>query len=208
MADGIRRVAAFDFDGTITQRDTLAGFLSHVGGPRALTASMAAEANGLARGLRDDAERDAAKERVLGRVLAGRTEEEVTAAGLSYAKLLPRRFRVDIAEKIRWHQRQSHELVIVSASLVYYLRPVAAELGFHDVLGVEMEVGPDGRLTGKLAGANVRAAEKERRLRAWLGTDHDGGLELWAYGNSSGDDHLLAMAHHPTWVGKRAKRNA
>ena len=97
--------------------------------------------------------------------------------------------------------------MIVSASLVYYLRPVADELGFHDVLGVEMEVGADGRLTGRVSGANVRAAEKERRLRAWLGAGHDGALELWAYGNSSGDDHLLAMAHHPTWVGKRADRN-
>lgn len=207
MGATVRRVAAFDFDGTITQRDTLAGFLAHVGGPRALSRAMAAEAAGMARGLRDDAERDAAKERILGRMLAGRTEAEVTAAGIAYARQLPRRFRVDIAEKIRWHQRQSHELVIVSASLVYYLRPVAAELGFAEVLGVEMEVGDDGRLTGRLAGANVRAAEKERRLRAWLGTDHDGALEVWAYGNSSGDDQLLAMAHHPTWVGKRAGRN-
>ena len=84
-----RRVAAFDFDGTITQRDTLAGFLAHVGGSRAVARALAAESVGLAKGLRHDVERDAAKERVLGRVLAGRTEEEVTAAGITYARLLP-----------------------------------------------------------------------------------------------------------------------
>jgi phosphoserine phosphatase len=31
---------------------------------------------------------------------------------------------------------------------------------------------------------------------------------LWAYGNSSGDAELLAAAHEPTWVGKRARQQA
>jgi phosphoserine phosphatase len=27
---------------------------------------------------------------------------------------------------------------------------------------------------------------------------------LWAYGDSAGDEALLARADHPTWVGRRA----
>jgi phosphoserine phosphatase len=31
-------------------------------------------------------------------------------------------------------------------------------------------------------------------------------FELWAYGDSAGDEELLALADHPTWVGRRAGR--
>ncbi len=47
------------------------------------------------------------------------------------------------------------------------------------------------------------------RLREWLhGTFGPGtAVELWAYGDSSGDEELLTAADHPTWVGRRASRN-
>ena len=218
MSHSPRRIAAFDFDGTLTRRDTLGGFLVHVGGRPAVATALLAESTGLAQGLRNDAKRDAAKERVLGRILRGRDEAALVAAGVEYAAVLPRRFRPDIAERVAWHHALGHELVIVSASLVYYLRPVAESLGFDHVIGVEMEVDGTGRLTGALTSQNVRAAEKERRLRAWI-ADTDSldtgqpdpsrpvtGHELWAYGNSSGDDELLAMSDHPIWVGKRSSR--
>ena len=209
--DGRRRVAAFDFDGTITQQDTLAGFLAAAGGRRRLGTSMAIDTPGMARGLRNDEIRDATKERILGRVLRGRTDDDLRISGRAYAALLPARFRPATIERLQWHQRQGHQTVIVSASLVYYLDPVAAALGVDAVIGVEMAIGSDGLLSGGLARPNVRASEKARRLRAWLdatGADIDQPVELWAYGNSSGDDQLLAMAAHPTWVGKRASRNA
>jgi len=199
-----RPVAAFDFDGTITERDTLLGFLTTVGGRGAVASALARNAAGLARGLRDDAARDAAKERVLGEVLRGRTHQEVAAAGADFADLLPARFRRPTIERLRWHQEEGHTTVIVSASLVYYLRPLAVSLGIDEVIGVEMQLDADDRITGALAHPNVRADEKAVRLRRHLG---DGAVELWAYGNSSGDDALLAMADHPMWVGKRAVRN-
>ena len=70
--------------------------------------------------------------------------------------------------------------------------------------GVELEVGADGALTGALVGPNVRGPEKEVRLRAWL--DGDEPDLLWAYGNSSGDRELLAMADVPVWVDRRSHR--
>jgi phosphatidylglycerophosphatase C len=74
---------------------------------------------------------------------------------------------------------------------------------------VELVADGAGTLTGEVAGGlNNRGAEKAARLQAWLdarfgpGTD----VELWAYGDSSGDAELLALAHHPTWVGRRVRR--
>jgi HAD superfamily hydrolase (TIGR01490 family) len=98
-----------------------------------------------------------------------------------------------MVERLGWHRSQGHEVVVVSASFTDYLRPVADRLGVDAVLATELEV-VDGRLTGRLAGANVRGAEKVRRLETWLG---DEPAELWAYGDSSGDRELLARADHP-----------
>jgi phosphatidylglycerophosphatase C len=199
-----RPIAAFDFDGTITQRDTLLGYLLVVGGPGRTAASLARHASGMARGLRDDAARDAAKERVVGQVVRGQGHDDLDDAGARYAATLRSRFRPDVLERIEWHRAEGHELVIVSASLVHYLRPVAASLGFDDVIGVELEFDDARVATGRLARANVRGPQKEARLREWWGDRP--ATELWAYGNSSGDEHLLAMADHATWIGRRADR--
>jgi HAD superfamily hydrolase (TIGR01490 family) len=199
-----RPIAAFDFDGTITQRDTLLGYLLAVGGRARTAASFGRHAAGMARGLRDDVARDAAKEMVVGRVLRGRHVDELDEAGARYASGLPARYRPDVVERITWHRDQGHELVIVSASLVHYLRPVAGVLGFDDVIGVELEFDDGGNATGRLARANVRGPQKAERLREWWGDRP--ATELWAYGNSSGDVELLEMADHATWIGRRATR--
>jgi phosphatidylglycerophosphatase C len=106
--------------------------------------------------------------------------------------------------QVAWHRSAGHELVIVSASLGAYLRPFAAAEGFDHVIAVELEVGADGLLTGALEGPNVRGAEKAVRVRRWL--DGDEPDLLWAYGNSTGDTELLAMADVPVWVDRRSHR--
>lgn len=201
------RVAAWDFDGTITERDSLLGFLEFVGGRAAVARALLAESPKLAAGIRSSDQRNAAKEGVLGRVLGGRAEADVIDAGVRYAATLPRGFRRASLDRIAEHRSRGDDLVIVSASLVYYLRPIAADLGFRDVIAVEMATGSDGRLTGALTTENVRKHQKATRLRAWVDDTYgDRPVELWAYGDSAGDDELLAMADHPTWLGRREGR--
>jgi phosphatidylglycerophosphatase C len=139
--------------------------------------------------------------------LAGRDAEPVDAAGRAFGERLAndaRRLRADTLEKVRWHRDAGHELVLVSASLSTYLEPIAPHLGFDAVLATTLEVGPDGRFTGRLVGRNCRGVEKADRLRAWLG-DGDESV-IWAYGDSSGDTELLAMAHQPHRVRRAGRR--
>jgi phosphatidylglycerophosphatase C len=108
---------------------------------------------------------------------------------------------------VRWHHEEGHSVVIVSASLGAYLRPLAERLGLDAALAVELVEDADGLLTGGLVGElNTRGPEKVRRLTSWA-AEHlgpDTAFELWAYGDSSGDEELLALADHPTWIGRRA----
>ncbi|MGI9623982.1 MAG: HAD-IB family hydrolase [Acidimicrobiales bacterium] len=201
----VRRVAAFDFDGTITKRDTLAPFLWTVGGAGANVSGWWSLRR-LALQRDSSLRRALAKERMLSRTMGGKPLVDLEAAGTEYAATLPPKYRPETVSKVDWHREQGHELVLVTASLGVYARPAASALGFDDVIAVDLEVDSEGYITGALAGPNVRGREKERRLRQYLevsspGSD-SGGVELWAYGNSSGDKQMLAMADHPTWIGR------
>lgn len=193
-----RGVAAFDFDGTVTQRDTLVPFLARRGRLR-LARAIVWGALKAATSRRDGA-RNRLKSHVLAALFEGVSASTIEEAGRTYADTIPDLCRAESLERVQWHRAQGHELVLVTASLGAYARPAGKLLGFDHVIAVELEADSNGVLTGRIDGPNVRAAEKERRLRALLG---DEPFELWAYGNSSGDEELLAMADHPTWVGRR-----
>jgi phosphatidylglycerophosphatase C len=200
--DGERPVAAFDFDGTLTRRDSLLPFLMKVSSP-ALTVSALAlswarppDAPGVDR-------RDRIKSRVLHRLLAGRNAAAFEAAGHHYASRLEERLRPSMVETLRSHEARGHETILVSASLAVYLRPLGQLLGIDAVHAVEMET-IDGHLTGAMLGPNCRGPEKVARLRAWEAGRP--ASPLWAYGDSRGDRELLALSDHPTWMGLRGPR--
>ncbi|MGH9111840.1 MAG: HAD-IB family hydrolase [Acidimicrobiales bacterium] len=196
-------VAAFDFDGTLSRRDTLVPFLRQACGTGRLAGALA---RAIAR--RRARDRDALKVALVSELFRGWPAERLEALGRAYVPALLEGLRPELLDRTRWHRREGHATVIVSASLGAYLRPLADQLELDAALAVELVAGGDGRLTGEVVGGlNTRGPEKVARLAGWLdaryGPDHD--VELWAYGDSAGDEALLARADHPTWVGRRAR---
>ena len=193
-------LAAFDFDGTLARQDTLVPFLrARCGLPRLLaTAALS--------GVRTR-ERDALKVAIVGRLFRGMPVAELDAAGHDYVATLVPLLRPEMVERVRWHQGQGHAVVIVSASLGAYLRPLAEHLGLDAALAVELVAAADGLLTGAVVGElNTRGPQKVARLTTWAESRFGPAtpFELWAYGDSAGDEEMLALADHPTWVGRRA----
>jgi phosphatidylglycerophosphatase C len=202
-----RGVAAFDFDGTLVPGDSLRPYLEVLVGRRRLGAAMASSAAPMVRSYLSLG-RDGAKVALLQRVLAGVPATRATAVGIQFGAALARRVRPEMLERVAWHRDEGHELILVSASLTLYLDEFGRRAGFDTVIATRMAVhgtGPDARLTGAIDGANVRAGEKARRLRAVLGSEP---VELWAYGDSAGDREMLAMADHPYLMGSGRLRPA
>lgn len=187
-------VAAFDFDGTLTSRDTLLPFLRLLVGRARVSRALAANMAGFARATRRRELRDVVKERVLSSCLAGQSSADVNEAALRYVPTIA--LRADVVTKLRAHQDEGHTVMVVSASPTIYVAPAVLRLGVDVVLATELEV-IDGVLTGRFASRNCRAEEKVVRLDAWLaGRD----VELHAYGNSPDDAAMLARAQHAVWV--------
>ena len=194
-------VAAFDVDGTLTTVDTFVRFVRRVAGVRAYTAAVKA-APLAAAVVAGRVSRDRLKARVVASVFAGREADDVAEAGRAHAGQIRERWlRADAVARLGWHRAQGHRVVLVSASLRPYLDPLGAWLGVHDVLCTDLGVDASGRLDGTLLGGNCRGPAKAERLVAHLGGRP---TSLWVYGDSDGDNELLALADHPHRLARRA----
>ena len=198
------RVAAFDVDGTITRRDCVVPFLRRVAGTATLGRRLVAQTRTVS-ALASRRDRDGLKAAAAAAAFTGQPIDRIEEIAEEYARSVHSSgLRDDIVALLDSHRERGDTVVLVSASFEVYLRPLAELLGADDVLAARLEVGPEGRLTGLLAGPNCRGPEKVVRQHAWL-DEHAGGrtgAHVTAYGDSTGDRELLADADVARWVGR------
>lgn len=192
-------VAAFDFDGTITTRDTLVSFLEYFEGKVACWGKLAMLTPtflGFGVGL---VSRQDVKEALITRFFRGHPLDTVRAHGDTFARseALAGLVRAEALERIAWHRQQHHRLVLVSAGIGPYIAPWGHLHGFDDVICSHLEVTSEQRITGRLLERNCWGTEKVRRLAELLGPRDD--YTLYAYGNSRGDRELLEYSDFPAY---------
>jgi phosphatidylglycerophosphatase C len=197
-----RILAAFDFDGTLTDVDTLRLFLWRCAGPRRFSWAFLRSIRSLARGWKQGGpERDHAKEALFSKLCAGRPDAELKLMSAELARtIVERHLRMKIASQLRKHVAAGHAVAVVSASFDAYVTPVATQLGASIVFATRWQVSTDGRLTGLLDGPNVRGPRKAELLSEWR-SSHEVD-RVFAYGDSAGDEEMLALADVPVWVRK------
>lgn len=191
-----RKLVLFDFDGTLTDRDTMLAFVQHCRGPWRFWAGMVWLAPllvGHRLGLVPAAE---AKRLFLRHFLGGWHREALAGAAAVFADRIEGWMRPDGRARLAWHREQGHDVVVVSASLDLWLAPFMA---VHQLrcLCTEAAYGADGTFDGELASENCNGPEKVRRVRDAFELDaYDG---VVAYGDSSGDAEMLALADESSY---------
>ena len=199
-------IAAFDFDGTLTRRDTLFPFLARgLGWPRFLLALMRCSpwlAGYALRLVRNDV----AKARLLRATLGGRTTAEMENWTTRWlAEDFSGQLQDWTMARLAWHRQAGHCCVLVSASPDIYLQRVASQLGFDGLICTEMEV-HDACLTGRLRTPNCHGEQKVIRLQAWLSARFGGesvpAITLYAYGDTAGDKPMLRLAGQAWYRGQ------
>lgn len=191
-------LALFDFDGTLTTRETFPDFMRYaVARPRLLAGGvlLAPVVFGYRRGL---VAGNPTRASIVQVGLRGVDAARLRGKGETFARdMLPAVLRTDAMARLQWHRERGDRIVIVSGGLDVYLAPWCAAQGVEVLCSVLAE--RNGRIIG-YAGAQCVGDEKVRRVRVLC--DPQAYTAVHAYGDTHEDLALLAMAHHRTYRGQ------
>lgn len=186
-------LALFDFDGTITTREMFRPFIEFAVPPRRRMwggALLAPLVLGYKLGWVSP---NFMRRCAVHAGLRGLPEEQAFALGAHFARTeLPGVLREQALERIRWHKAQGDRVVVVSGALDVYLSHWCRDHGLEWLCSRLESRG--GRLTGRYRGEQCVNAEKSRRVAEAY--DLASYPQIYAYGDTPEDRHLLQLAHH------------
>ena len=189
----MRKIYAFDFDGTLTTKDTLLEFIRFAKGsgqmfrgfllfsPLLLLMKLHLYPNWKA------------KQQLFSYFFKGMNIDDFNALCTHFAEQNKHLLRPAGIEKVRQAiEEEQATVLIISASIDNWVRPFFDEIDKKmQVLGTQIE-GKEGRLTGQFTTKNCYGQEKVNRLTALY--PHREAYDLIAFGDSRGDKELLDFA--------------
>lgn len=184
----MRKVVAFDFDGTLTHQDSLLAFIRYAHGTIAFWCGFLLHTPILVLMLLKCYPHGKAKEKVFSFFFKGMPLEEFNTICQEFAATHRHLLRPQGIATIKEAQEAGAEVVIISASVDNWVHPFFPAV---KVLGTQIEV-KDGHLTGRFLTRNCFGQEKVNRLMEVYPDRKD--YHLTAYGDSQGDRELLAFA--------------
>ncbi len=191
-------IYVFDFDGTITTRDTFALFLKYYAGTaRWLMNIMRLMPTFIAYKM-GRVDRHTVKKAVIKQFFAGKLAEDIQSKAAQFAEeIIPNLIRPAALDRLNAlladPECGAESLYICSASIGPYLRCWANSVGVHEkhVMSTELEIIND-RITGGVDGYNVWGANKVRRINDQFAPKSVKIKE--AYGDTRGDQEMLHAA--------------
>src|SRR6187399_3131782 len=200
-------IAIFDLDGTITRHDTLFPLVLRWLARRPWRLARLLLVLPAALRFVFDRDRAALKQSLLRATMRGTPRAALAEFSRAFVrdKIANGSFH-DALSTVRRHRDAGHHLVLMSASVDFYVPEFARQLGFDEVISTGVAWNGD-RLDGTLTTPNRRGAEKVQCLRALVAARRDS--EVFAYGNSASDLPHLAIARHGLLVnGSQSARRA
>lgn len=189
-----KKLALFDFDGTVTTEDTLLtmirfmhGNVKFIGGMLYLSPSLIAMKAGLLKN-------SVAKEKALRLFFGGTllTDFEKLCERFTSEKI-PLLIRPKAAQAIQQHLEQGDDVFIVSASPENWVQKWCVKTGVG-CIATKLKT-ENGIITGKIDGENCYGEEKVKRIRQTV--DISVYAEIFAYGDTKGDIPMLSISTSP-----------
>ena len=184
----MKKIYAFDFDGTLTTKDTLLEFIRFAKGTLAFGLGFLRYTHLLVLMKLGVYPNWKAKQKVFAHFFKGMSIDDFDALCQEFAASSKHLLRPKGIETINKAQSEGSEVLIVSASIDNWVQPFFANV---KVLGTQIEV-VDGKLTGRFLTKNCYGQEKVNRILTLHPNRQD--YHLTAYGDSRGDKDLLAWA--------------
>ncbi len=186
-----KEIAFFDFDGTITTKDTLLEFIKFSKGNLKFWLGFLLNAPYIIAYKLKIITNQSAKEKVLKFFFHNTPATIFKEYCNTFSKtVLPQLIRPGALQEIRRLQQNGSLVVIVSASPENWIQHWADDMQVQ-LLASKLEI-REGKITGKIIGKNCHGKEKVRRIiEFYTLSDYD---HIIAYGDSKGDMPMLRLA--------------
>lgn len=187
----MKTLALFDFDGTITDADTLLKLIRYQRGSFRYYAGILMLSPVLILFKLKLMPNWKAKQIVLQYFFKNSPFQDFKNKCEAFANnMIPKMIRPAALAAIKDHKLKGHRVIVVSASAEDWVKCWCDQLGV-ECAGTKLEI-IDNKLSGKFSGKNCYGEEKVSRIKAIASLeDYD---EIYAYGDSSGDTAMLALA--------------
>lgn len=187
----MKKIAFFDFDGTITSKDTLLELIKYQKGKRAFYSGFFMNAPFMVALKLRLISNQLAKEKILKHFFKGMSASAFQkACDLFATDVLPLMVRSGAMAEIKELRASGFEIVVVSASAENWIKGWCNKTGIQ-LIASQLEIAGQ-LITGNLTGKNCNGAEKAIRINALYDlSQYD---EIYCYGDSNGDKQMLALA--------------
>ena len=189
------KLVLFDFDGTLTNKDSFIEFVRFSHSNLDLFKSVLPLAIPLAISKLQSKDGGQIKEVLVKKLYGGMNEGELRNLGIAFSKdVIPNIINQEILNQLLSSQENGDHICIVSASLDLWLKPWCESMGLNFIC-TELEF-TDEKCTGLFATPNCNFEEKALRIKSKF--DLSKYNEIIAYGNSKGDQAMfdLATSYH------------
>lgn len=186
-------LAIFDFDGTLTIKDTFLELIRYQKGWFSFWSGFCKLSPFVALHLVKIIPNWKAKEKVLSHFFKGENIKDFQSKCDQFSmEVIPTMFRSEAIKKLEQHQKAGHEVVVISASAENWLSGWCKSKGVK-LIATRLEVESE-KLTGRILGKNCYGPEKLKRLEEQF--DLSEYSEVHVYGDSRGDREILEVASH------------
>lgn len=187
-------IAVFDFDGTITKKDTLFDFIAFAKGRLKLYTGLIYLSPILILYKLSVISNEKAKEIMFSHFFKGDSYNSFKELGKKYAIRIEQLMYQDTKKELEKYIKDETKILIISASIKEWIAPWALQRGIQ-VIATNIDVKHD-KITGKFSSRNCYGIEKVNRLKKEYPDRKN--YYLVAYGDSSGDKELLEYADKST----------
>lgn len=185
-------IVVFDFDGTITTKDTLLEFIKFSKGKLQFYIGFLLFSPLLVAMKLKLYPNWKAKERIFTYFYKGVSINEFNEWGVNFSSEIEGIVRAKAREAIKYHLNNKDCVIIISASVENWIKPWAKKMGIDNVIATKIETDEKDMLTGRFLTKNCYGQEKVNRLLE-IYPDRNNHIII-AYGDSRGDKELIEFS--------------
>lgn len=197
MFEKKRTVAVFDFDGTLTTKDSLLEFIKFSCGPKRLIVGLLIHLPLIVLMKINLLPNWKVKQNIFSWFFKGLAYEKFVQLGCDFADIIAKYSNHKTTNILQKHIQKGDDIYVVTASVEEWVRPYCERINVKTILGTKVEI-VNGRLTGRFSTPNCYGQEKVSRLLEI--EPARGNYYLFAYGDSRGDKELITYADQGIWV--------